>query len=112
MGLFEKFTKWFKAIFKKKHLRIGIYGPPNAGKTTLANRITRDWIGEEMGTVSEIPHETRHAIEKKEVRIEAEGSSVIFDVVDTPGIATKIDFHNFVGNITPTMLLCKFDSWH
>ncbi len=96
MGIFAKFSKWFKAIFKKKHLRIGIYGPPNAGKTTLANRITRDWLGEEMGTVSEIPHETRHAVEKKQVKIESEGSSVIFDIVDTPGIATKIDFHNFV----------------
>ena len=96
MGIFEKFSKWFRAIFKKKHMKIGIYGPPNAGKTTLANRITRDWIGEEMGTVSEIPHETRHAVEKKQVKIEAEGSSVIFDIVDTPGIATKIDFHNFV----------------
>ena len=96
MGIFDKFSKWFKAIFKKKHLRIGIYGPPNAGKTTLANRITRDWIGEEVGSVSEIPHETRHAVEKKEVKIEADGSSVIFDIVDTPGIATKIDFHNFV----------------
>jgi small GTP-binding protein len=96
MGIFEKFSKWFKAIFKKKHLRIGIYGPPNAGKTTLANRITRDWIGEEMGAVSEVPHETRHAVEKKQVRIEAEGSSVVFDIVDTPGIATKVDFHNFV----------------
>jgi small GTP-binding protein len=96
MGLFEKFSKWFKALFKKKHMRIGIYGPPNAGKTTLANRITRDWIGEEVGTVSEVPHETRHAVEKKQVKIESEGSSVIFDIVDTPGIATKIDFHNFV----------------
>jgi small GTP-binding protein len=96
MGIFDKFSKWFKAIFKKKHLRVGIYGPPNAGKTTLANRITRDWIGEEVGSVSEVPHETRHAVEKKEVRIEAEGSTVIFDIVDTPGIATKIDFHDFV----------------
>jgi GTP-binding protein Era len=96
MGIFGRFSNWFKAIFKKKHLRIGIYGPPNAGKTTLANRITRDWIGEEVGTVSEVPHETRHASEKKEVKIESEGSSVTFDIVDTPGIATKIDFHQFV----------------
>ena len=96
MGIFGKFGNWLKAIFKKKHLRIGIYGPPNAGKTTLANRITRDWLGEEVGTVSEVPHETRHAIEKKEVKVESEGSSVTFDIVDTPGIATKIDFHQFV----------------
>ncbi len=96
MGLFGKLNKWLRAIFKKKHLRIGIYGPPNAGKTTLANRITRDWLGEDVGTVSEVPHETRHAVEKKEVKIESEGSTVTFDVVDTPGIATKVDFHQFV----------------
>ena len=96
MGIFTKLSKWLKTLFKKKHLKIGIYGPPNAGKTTLANRITRDWIGEEVGAVSEIPHETRHAVEKKQVVIESEGSSVTFDIVDTPGIATKIDFHEFI----------------
>jgi small GTP-binding protein len=96
MGLFGKLGNWLKAIFKKKHLRIGIYGPPNAGKTTLANRITRDWTGEIMGSVSEIPHETRKAVEKKQIVIEADGSKVVFDIVDTPGIATKIDFHDFV----------------
>lgn len=96
MGFFKNLSKWLKTLFKKKHLKIGIYGPPNAGKTTLANRITRDWLGEEMGTVSDIPHETRHATERKEVKVEAEGSSVLFDIVDTPGIATKIDFHQFV----------------
>ena len=96
MGIFAIFNKWLKALFKKKHLRIGIYGPPNAGKTTLANRITRDWLGEEVGVVSEVPHETRHAVEKKEVKIESEGHTVTFDIVDTPGIATKVDFHQFV----------------
>jgi small GTP-binding protein len=96
MGIFGKLSNWLKNIFKKKHLRIGIYGPPNAGKTTLANRITKDWTGEIMGTVSEIPHETRKAIEKKQVLIEADGAKVTMDIVDTPGIATKIDFHDFV----------------
>jgi small GTP-binding protein len=96
MGILSRFGHWLRAIFKKRHLRIGIYGPPNAGKTTLANRITRDWLGEVMGSVSEVPHETRKAVEKKEVIIESEGSKVTFDIIDTPGIATKVDFHNFV----------------
>jgi small GTP-binding protein len=96
MGFLGRFGNFLKALFKKKHLRIGIYGPPNAGKTTLANRITRDWTGEIMGSVSEVPHETRKASEKKQIVIEADGSKVTFDIIDTPGIATKIDFHNFV----------------
>ncbi|MCK4828236.1 50S ribosome-binding GTPase, partial [bacterium] len=96
MGIFNIFGQWLKKIFKKRHLRVGIYGPPNAGKTTLANRITRDWLGETIGSVSEIPHETRKAAEKKEVIIESEGSKVTFDIIDTPGIATKVDFHQFV----------------
>ena len=41
--------------------RIGIYGPPNAGKTTLANRIARDWTGDAVGPESHVPHETRRA---------------------------------------------------
>jgi len=98
MGIFDRFKNWLAGIFKKKHLRIGIYGPPNGGKTTLANRITKDWTGETMGPESEVPHETRQAVEKKEVIIKAEGSKVVFDIIDTPGIATKVDFHEFVEN--------------
>ena len=49
-----------KTIFKsKENLKIGFYGPPNAGKTSLANRLCKDWTGEELGVVSRIPHETR-----------------------------------------------------
>jgi hypothetical protein len=98
MKLFERLRKWLAKVFKKKHVRVGIYGPPNAGKTTLANRITKDWTGEIMGVVTEIPHETRKAKEKKEVRIRAGDRSVTFDIVDTPGIATKIDFHSFMND--------------
>jgi len=96
MGFLGNLRGWLKGLFKKKRVRIGIYGPPNAGKTTLANRISKDWTGKVIGTVSEVPHETRRAREKKEVVIKAEGSKVTFDIIDTPGIATKIDFHDFV----------------
>ncbi len=90
------FTKLFSGLFGKKHVKIGIYGPPNAGKTTLANRIVRDWTGEIMGSTSPIPHETRRARRKADVVIKNGGKSLTLDIIDTPGIATKIDFHEFV----------------
>jgi len=98
MGLFGKgsFSIIIKKIFGKKHARIGIYGPPNVGKTTLANRILRDWTGDIMGSASEIPHETRVAKCKKNVKVENGKSSLLMDIIDTPGIATKVDFKDFM----------------
>lgn len=78
-------------------MRVGIYGPPNAGKTTLSNRIVRDWTGDAVGPVSEIPHETRRARRKEGVTISDEsGNSVTIDIVDTPGVTTKIDYKEFL----------------
>jgi hypothetical protein len=101
MGLLQRikktgFARWLLSIFGKRHVRIGIYGPPNAGKTTLANRIARDWTGDIIGIVSEIPHETRRSNEKKNITINDGHSSLTLDIVDTPGIATKVDFHDFI----------------
>ena len=98
MGLFKRgnLSSILQRIFGKKHVKIGIYGPPNVGKTTLANRILRDWTGDIMGSVSEIPHETRRAKWKKDVRVENGNSSLVMDIVDTPGIATKVDFKDFM----------------
>jgi len=98
MGLFGKggLAAVLQRIFGKKHAKIGIYGPPNVGKTTLANRILRDWTGDIMGSVSEVPHETRTAKWKKNVKLENGGSSLFMDIVDTPGIATKVDYKEFM----------------
>jgi GTPase len=93
----KKFSSFLSKFFKKKRTRIGIYGPPNAGKTTLANRIARDWTGDAVGPVSEIPHETRRARKKEDIIISgANGSTVTMDIVDTPGGTTKIDYHEFL----------------
>ena len=81
---------------RKKEVKIGFYGPPNAGKTSLANRICEDWTGEGLGTVSKVPHETRHVQFKEKVEIEHRGKKLTFKIVDTPGIATKIDFEDFL----------------
>lgn len=91
-------NKVFRDLFqKKKNLKIGIYGPANAGKTTLGNRICKDWIGEELGVVSPIAHETREIQLKEQVTIKSkEGNELMFNLIDTPGIATKVDFEDFM----------------
>jgi GTPase len=84
-------------IFRRKsNVKIGFYGPPNAGKTSLANLICKDWTGEEIGEVSDIPHETRKVQFKEKVEIKHKGKSMMFKIVDTPGIATKIDYEEFL----------------
>jgi len=93
----KKISRFLRFFLKKKSARIGIYGPPNAGKTTLANRIVRDWTGDAVGPVSEIPHETRRARRKENIAITGtNGNSIVIDIVDTPGVTTKIDYHEFL----------------
>ncbi|MFH1432980.1 MAG: GTPase [archaeon] len=96
-NLHNKLKSFLNSIFKKnREIKLGLYGPPNSGKSTLANAICMDWLGEELSTVSEIPHETREIMQKDKVTIENNGKKITFSVVDTPGIATKIDFEDFL----------------
>lgn len=81
---------------RQENIRIGLYGPPNSGKTSLANLICKDWTGEEIGMASNIPHETRQIQFKEKVEIKHKGKSLTFKIVDTPGIATKIDYEDFL----------------
>ena len=90
-------NKVIRNIFKKKkQIKLGLYGPPNGGKTTLANRICQDWLGEDMGSVSNIAHETREIQIKEQITIKSKGKELTFNLVDTPGIATKIDYEDFI----------------
>lgn len=87
----------FSGIFRKKGgIKLGFYGSPNAGKTSLANRISQDWLGEDLGSVSKMPHETRSIQIKEKVVVERNGKKIEFKLVDTPGVATKIDFEDFM----------------
>jgi len=87
----------FAGFFKKRgEIKLGFYGPPNAGKTSLANRICQDFLGEDLGSVSNVPHETRNVQFKEKVEIEKNGKKIEFKLIDTPGIATRIDFEDFL----------------
>ncbi len=95
------FKNFFKSVFSgffkdKREIKLGFYGPPNAGKTSLANRICKDFTGEEIGSVSKIPHETRNVQFKEKVGIEYKGKKMTFKMIDTPGIATRIDYEDFL----------------
>ena len=89
----------FNLFKRKKKLSLGLYGPPNAGKSTLANRIAKDILGEDtedIFKVSDIEHETREIKEVEDLKLKKNGKTLILNLSDTPGIATKIDFENFV----------------
>ncbi len=92
-GFFGGFLNVFK---KKKHVKLGIYGHPNSGKSTLANRISKDWLGEEFTKSSAVPHETREVIVKEKITVKSKGKELTFNLIDTPGIATKIDYEDFL----------------
>ncbi|MBS3074821.1 50S ribosome-binding GTPase [Candidatus Pacearchaeota archaeon] len=98
MQILRDFTKRIFSIFfkRKKNISLGFYGPPNAGKTSITNRICKDWTGEEIGKVSNIPHETRNVQFREEVEIKYKEKTMKFKLIDTPGIATKIDYENFM----------------
>ena len=87
---------FFQIFQRKRDLKIGLYGPPNGGKSTLANKICKDWLGEEMSSVSKIPHETREIRIKEKVTVKSGNKELTFNLVDTPGIATKIDYEDFM----------------
>jgi len=93
------FSGLFGDLFKGKTFKLGLYGPPNSGKTTLANRMCKDWLGDnfDIGTVSSMPHETREVNVQESVMIKnKDGKELSFNLVDTPGIATKIDYEDFI----------------
>jgi small GTP-binding protein len=89
---------WRTLFRKKKKIAIGIYGPPNSGKTTLANRICRDLLNseEDFTDISSIEHETRKITKKEGLEVRIKKKKIIFDLIDTPGIATRIDYERFM----------------
>lgn len=95
--MLSKILNWLRGLFNgKKELCIGIYGLPNAGKTTLANRISMDLVGEQMGSVSPVPHETRVTRNRNGLELRVNGKKLKMSLLDMPGIAEKVDYHDFL----------------
>jgi len=97
LGITRSFKLAFYRLLKKKiDVKLGIYGPTNVGKTTLANRLTKDWVGDEIGKVSEIPHETREILKMERMEVADGWKRFRIDLIDTPGIETKVDYREFM----------------
>ena len=96
IGRLKKLISDLFSSTEQDDISIGLYGPPNAGKSTLANQISQDLTGEEMSNVSEVPHETRAVEKKEQVTLEAEdGRTIDMNLLDMPGISTNVDFQDF-----------------
>ncbi|HIJ97563.1 TPA: 50S ribosome-binding GTPase [archaeon] len=101
-GIFERITTLFSSLFgsKAKSITLGIYGEPNTGKTTLSNKISIDWLGKPVGTVSDMPHETRTIQKAEHVEVKAGGKKITMNLLDMPGLATHIDYKKFMQTYT------------
>jgi len=94
--MFEGVVDWFLRIFgSRRDIRLGIYGATNTGKTTLANKISMDFTGAPVGKVSQVPHETRVVQKKEKVEIKHNKKKILINLLDMPGLATKIDYKEF-----------------
>lgn len=94
--LLRKVKLLFRNLFGKRRIvRLGIYGETNTGKTTLANKISMDWLGKPVGVVSDMPHETRTVQKVEHIEITAAGKKLIMNLLDMPGLATQIDYKEF-----------------
>ncbi len=95
--MFNKIISWFRGFFhSQKNISLGFYGSPNAGKTSLANRISMDLTGSPLGQVSVIPHETRIVQKKEKVSIKLKNCTLNMNLLDMPGLAVKVDYRDFL----------------
>lgn len=95
--MLESFRKKLFSFFGKgDKKKIGIFGPPNAGKSTLTNKICSDFDEDTVSSESPVSHETRKVNQREDVNIEYEGNEVTIDIVDTPGVTTEVDDSDFI----------------
>ncbi len=95
--MFNKIFSWLRGLFhSKKDISLGFYGSPNAGKTSLANRISIDLTGNPLGQISVIPHETRMVQKKEKVSVKLKNCTLTMNLLDMPGLAVKVDYRDFL----------------
>lgn len=89
MGLLDDLTSTLLSTHEAT--QIGVYGPPNAGKTTFVNQVLADCGEAASGTTSHRPHETRTADRTTSVDIAGKTGTTTIDIVDMPGVSTTVD---------------------
>jgi GTPase Era involved in 16S rRNA processing len=95
--IIRKIRGLFSGLFGgKRQIKLGIYGEPNTGKTTLANKISMDWLGEPVGIASEMPHTTRMIQKKEKVEVKVGNKTLSMNLLDMPGLATQVDYKQFL----------------
>ena len=96
-SIIDRLKSFIKRIFgERKIVKLGIYGEPNSGKTTLANKIAMDFIGKTVGEVSEMPHTTRMIQKVEHIEINSNGKKLVMNLLDMPGLATQVDYKDFM----------------
>ena len=79
-----------------KSASVCLIGEVNTGKSTLANRFALDFTGKEEFSTSAIPHETREISKLEHVDFKVGKSRLDVTLIDTPGIATAINYKEFM----------------
>ena len=96
--MIQGILNWFKRFFTERtsKLSIGFYGSPNAGKTSLANKICKDLGKDPMGKVSMVPHETRTVGKTESLIVKLKNATLTMNILDMPGVAVKVDYREFL----------------